>query len=243
MSISMSYLILDLVVLALLLVCVLRGWHTGLILTVCGLLASLIAFAGAAFLSNQLAQPMSTLLQPGIQAGLEAAIRQSLPSASTSSAAVDTQQLPLRTILNALEDSALYSSLAESFQDAVEKGTDQVLDSAVRSLSEFAARELSRVLVFLVAFVLISVGWLLISHGLDLVSKLPGLNQLNRGLGAGVGFLKGNLLLFIAAWVLQGRVLSREVIEQTLLLRLYCDYTPLGLWELAKSVAISSVNS
>ena len=44
--------------------------------------------------------------------------------------------------------------------------------------------------------------WTLLSHALDLVAKLPGINGLNRTLGAALGFLKGPVVLYLASWVL-----------------------------------------
>ena len=45
--------VLDLIVLGVLVLFAVLGWHKGLILSLCGLIAFFVAFAGASFVSNE----------------------------------------------------------------------------------------------------------------------------------------------------------------------------------------------
>lgn len=64
-------LILNLIVLLILGVSIMVGAHRGLVLTLCGLVATLISFLGAILIANVLTPPLSGLIQPHIQTLIE----------------------------------------------------------------------------------------------------------------------------------------------------------------------------
>ena len=66
----MSYLFFDLILAALLLVFLWRGYARGLVLTLCGLLAVFVALIGATLVSDALAQPVADAIQPVVERGL-----------------------------------------------------------------------------------------------------------------------------------------------------------------------------
>lgn len=59
-------LLLDLVILGLLLYCLIQGLRRGFILTLCSLLAVLLAFLGGWYLATHAAQPLEEKLEPVI---------------------------------------------------------------------------------------------------------------------------------------------------------------------------------
>lgn len=63
----MISIVLDLVVLGVLVLFAVLGWHKGLILSLCGLIAFFVAFAGASFVSNEFGDSVSGVIQPYIQ--------------------------------------------------------------------------------------------------------------------------------------------------------------------------------
>ena len=85
--------------------------------------------------------------------------------------------------------------------------------------------------VFLVCFVLIMIAWTLLAHALDLVTRLPGLNALNKTGGALIGLVKAVIILFIAAWLLRcsGSLIPEEAVEQTHLLKFFMTTNPMTL--------------
>ena len=128
-------------------------------------------------------------------------------------------------MLAALQDSSLYRSLTQNFQQAVEDGVETVAANAVRALAEYVAVQLTRTVLFLLCFVLILAGWFVLSHALDLAFKLPVLSTLNQWSVAAVGLVKGGVLLFIACWLFQG-LIPQEAVDQSILLRFFCTTNP-----------------
>ena len=94
---------------------------------------------------------------------------------------------PSHVVLEALRDSPLYRGFVEAFQSTVGQEVAEATSHAVRAVADYIAVQIARMVLFLLAFVAILVVWLLLSHALDLVARLPVLNGLNRWGGAAAG--------------------------------------------------------
>ena len=77
----MDYLIFDLVIAAVLLICAIHGAWRGLVLSLCGLLAAVVAFAGAGFAAKTLSPLLAGALEPRIAAAIELRLEEELPGA------------------------------------------------------------------------------------------------------------------------------------------------------------------
>ena len=233
----MSYLVFDVAVVLVLLFTAWRGYRRGFVLTLCGFLALFVALIGASVVSNALSDPVSRALQPAIERNLNSVFEgytvQQVPAQDSSQAAGSQGEeeviLPLQEALDILKDSNLYRGFVESIQGALNEGMVSAAANAVRVIADYVATQLSRMVLFFIAFVLILVLWYFISHALDLAFRLPVLSTLNHWLGAGIGLLKGALLLFILCWLFQGSFLPPEAVRETYLLRFFCLSTPLSL--------------
>ena len=227
------YILFDVVIAAILLFFVWQGYKKGFVLTLCGFLAVFVAFIGATLISNALAKPVAQAIVPMIESGihdtLEQSIQDSSPSISSQSPDVVPEDMPLSDVLEALQDAPMFQSLAEAFQEAVDEGVETVATSAAKALAEYIAIQIARTVLFVLAFAAVLVGWFLLSHALDLAFKLPVLSTLNHWTGAGVGLIKGGLILFIAAWLLKGSFIPSQAIENTFLLNFFCTSSPFSL--------------
>lgn len=234
----MSYLIFDLVIAILLVLAVFQGYRRGFVLTLCGFLAVFVAFFGATILSNALAEPVSHAITPVIENQISNSIHETLeeqgyqfeepqPGQEEETPAPE-DQFSLDQILNMMKDSALIQSFSDAIRGAVNDGVVEVTTSAAQTIASYIARELSRMVLFLISFVLVLVAWTLLSRALDLAFRLPLLSTLNHWSGAAVGLLKGGVLLFIACWLLR-ELFPAEVVEQSYLLKFFCTTNPLVL--------------
>ena len=135
-----------------------------------------------------------------------------------------------------LRDMGLYEALIDQVDRAVESGMTHIAASAAAKVAAAIAQSVAYLLIFLICFFLISIAWLLLSHALDLVARLPGLHFLNRTGGAVFGLIQGALILFVAAWILQysGSVIPEALVEQTHLLKFFLRTTPAQLLALLK---------
>lgn len=243
----MKYLFFDVMIAALLVLAVWRGYRRGLVLTLCGFLAIFVALIGASLVSSALAEPVSQAISPIIQSSIQQAVSEKLQGPADSAQGDDSvpdflqdptlQQpeeepmadAPLEEILSLLRQSPLYRGFADAIQDAVDDGLVAATADATTIIADYISAQVARMVLFAVSFVLILILWFFLSHALDLAFKLPVLSTLNRWGGAALGLGRGALLIFVACWLLKGGFLPQEAIHNTYLLRLFCTATPLAL--------------
>lgn len=220
----MKYITFDLLILLFLLFSLWRGYSRGFVLTLCGFLAIFVAFLGATFVSDFLAEPIAKTIQPLVEQGLQRVLQEY--ATQVPSAEID---LTLEQILNALWDSELFQSFVGAVDKAISDGLVDLSVGALRAVAGYMALRIAEMALFAISFLLILLVWTLLSHALDLAFHLPVLSALNHWSGALLGLMKGAVLLFIAAWLLKDSLLPPEAIRQTYLLRFFCTGDPQAL--------------
>lgn len=225
----MNYIIYDLVILAVLVVLAIWGMHRGLILSLCSLLAVLVAFLGAILVTNFLAPSVTGWVQPTLQPAVTSAIQSALPESAADA------ELPLHDLLILLDEAELPFGL-DRFLDNVQAedipilSSGSLVESLAVSLSEKLALAVTCIFLFLISFLLILILWRLIGRALDLVARLPGLHTLNKLGGFVFGAFRGAVLLFVCAWILRqlgSGLIPAEMLEQTTLLNFFMTVDPL----------------
>ena len=193
-------LLLDLVILGLLLYCLIQGLRRGFILTLCSLLAVLLAFLGGWHLGTHAAwpkaQPLEEKLEPVI---LHAMLAQEESEAADSPEQTD---LPSQSEQANPSENGLFHRFPQSLQDQLTQTTEDWKQATRAELAAAAAGLLAKSLLFLAGFFGVLILWLILCHTLNLVAKLPGLHLLNKLLGGLLGLIKGLLLLMVARWIL-----------------------------------------
>ena len=229
----MAFLIADGLVLAVLLIFACIGARRGLILSLCGLLAFVVAFLGASFAARTLSPVVADALEPKFAAAIEEQLNESIrQQAEAGEAAVlSPDDVPLEGVLDALREMGFYETLINTVDRAVESGMTAVAASAEAAVAAAIAQSAAYLILFLLGFFLILLAWRLLSRALDLVARLPGLHFLNKTGGALFGLVQGCIILFVAAWLLQffGQMLPRELVEQTVLLKFFMTTNPFSL--------------
>ena len=225
----MTAIIVDIVLVAILLFFLWRGKEKGLILSLCGLLAVLVAVVGADLISDALAPRVAQAMEPRFAAAIEETLGQELEDRlAQSDAQVDGV---LGDILSAIQGTSLYQSISDAVHQAVEQGIDEVGETLGAVIAQAIALSVARMLLFFVSFVLLLAVWFLLSHALDLAFRLPVLSTLNGLGGAALGLLKGMVLLFVAGWLLNyfGGIVPPELVEQTRVLKFFMTTNPVTL--------------
>lgn len=219
----MSGIVLDLILAALLLFFLWRGYSKGFVLTLCGLLAVFVALIGGSILADALARPVARAVVPALEGHLQDSIgsyfQYAPPAAGSSVPDTFFADLTLPQALEALQGTALFGGLAEAFAQAVDRGAESVAAGVIQALAEYAAVQLTRAVLFLVCFIAVLAAWTLLSRALDLAFHLPVLSTLNHWAGALMGLATGVLVAVIALWLL-GDFLPRQALADSVLLSL-----------------------
>ena len=186
----MNYLVFDIAILVILLLFALWGAHRGLILSLCSLVAVLVAFVGALLIANWGAPLLAPHLAPVLEGPVSSAVEAALPEDLAQSGQT------LEELLDQLSQTELpfhLNDVLEELSDelAASLSSENLVEELSASLAGRLAESVAWLGLFFIAFVLVLILWTLFSRTLDLVANLPGLHFLNRtgGFVLGAGFL------------------------------------------------------
>lgn len=215
----------DFVILAVLALFLWRGWHKGLILSLCGLVVVILSLVGANFITDTAAPPVAKAIQPKLVEVIEENLTDRFGAITCGAGDSD----PVEALQ---EMGGIYAWAAGPLKEALETSSSSAL-AYVHEVAVFAAKAISTQLahhiLFVVSFVVLFVLLTLLLHALDLVAKLPGLHFCN-GLGGGlIGLIKGVLVLLVALCVLRltsGRLFAPETVEKTYLFKFFVKINP-----------------
>lgn len=227
--------ILDVLLVAVLLFFTLRGAKKGFVLTLCSLVAVLVAIIGANILADMLTPKVAEAIQPKLETVIEESLTEALRNteftAPGGDVATSAEEVPLAGVLEVLRENELYKQFLSGIEDALNEGAAATAASAASRVAAAVAAQLARGLIFIIGFLVVLLAWTLLSHALDLVAKLPVLNSLNSGLGGVIGLVKGVVIVYIAVWALYSLTgyVTQEMMEQTYLFRFLALHSPMEL--------------
>ena len=230
-----SPIVLDILLAVILLLFAILGAKKGFVLTLCGLVAVLVALVGANIISNAAAPVVADALQPKLEQiiteQLDEALKYTEFVGVNGGVATSSEEISLAGVLEVLRENELYQSLMGSVEKAIQEGVSATAASAAAQVAAAIAAQLARGIIFAIAFFLILILWFFLSHALDLVTRLPGLNALNGTLGGALGLVKGLVIAYVAVWLLYDLLgyVSPAVAQETHLFRFLLEHGPLTL--------------
>lgn len=213
---------IDIVIAVVLILFAAAGWKNGLIRSLVGLAAMVLAVV----LSTQLARAAAPKivdrhLRPATYAAIEERAEELSREAGASSS-IEELRRNLYQILDAIPSGFIRERAQDALDDALPLGepiggaflmpleelgkdmADAVLDTLVRDVLQS--------ILCAALFVVLSVLFRLIARALRIVEKIPGVRELNELGGALAGLGKGLILVCLAVWVLrQTGVLTPEM--------------------------------
>lgn len=223
--------IIDILLAAVLVLFIWLGVKKGFVLTLCSLVAVIVALVGANLIADALAPKVAEVIQPRLEQSIQESLEEKALEVSTQ------DSLGVAEVLAALrEKGGLYEWAADSLEGAL-KSTPEISESIAHQAATAAsalAQQLARGILFSLSFLLVLIAWFFVSHALDLVSKLPVINSLNHTLGGVLGGVKGLVIVYVAAWVLcdlTGKI-PPDTARQTYLLSFLLEHSPLELLSL-----------
>lgn len=213
---------IDIVIAAVLILFAAAGWKSGLIRSLVGLTAMVLAVALSSQLSRAAAPKIvDQYLRPATYAAIEERAEE-LSREAGSSSTVEELRRNLYQILDAIPSGFIRERAQDALDEAIPLGVpiggaflmdleelgkdmaDTVLDTLVQ--------DVLRSILCAALFVVLNVLFRMAARILRIVEKLPGVRQLNELGGALAGLGKGLILVCLAVWVLrQTGVLTPEM--------------------------------
>ena len=221
---------IDIVIVVVLIAFTAAGWKHGLIRTLVGLAAMVLAVG----LSSQIASAaapeiVDRYLRPATYAAIEERA-QELAKGEEASSVEDLRQ-DLNQVLDAIPNDFIREKAQDALDGLLPQG--EPLGGALLAPLEELGRDMAdRVLDTLVQdvlrsilcaalFVILSTVFRIVARTLRIVEKLPGVRQLNELGGALAGLAKGLVLVCLALWVLcHIGVITPEMAEGSVVLGL-----------------------
>lgn len=229
MSISPSAVLVDVIAVFFLIFFALRGRKRGLIRTLTGILALVIAFWGAGILAQQTSPYLSSkYVEPWIYNAV-------LPTVSESqsvTAVPDSEAEVTETLGGAFKEIGIPRGAIQSFfNDFVINLTDS-LEHIVENASKSIGYKLTYAILFLLYFLLLYLLLRLAAKLVELLAKIPGINFVNKTLGLLLGLISGYLVVLILSFILTttGVFLTPQLVSETYVLQYLVNFSPLSLF-------------
>lgn len=221
---------IDIVIAVVLIAFTAAGWKHGLIRTLVGLAAMVLAVG----LSSQIARAaapeiVDRYLRPATYAAIEERAQELAKGEEVSS--VEDLRRDLSQVLDAIPNDFIREKAQDALDGLLPQG--EALSGALLAPLEELGRDMAdRVLDTLVQdvlrsilcaalFVILSAVFRIVARALRIVEKLPGVRQLNELGGALAGLAKGLVLVCLALWVLcHTGVITPEMAEGSVVLGL-----------------------
>ncbi len=218
MSFSLTSMIPDLVILAVLVVAVVLGAKAGLLKSLAGVIVVVCSALGASWCARAFSDPLADKLAPLLSARLTEKLE-------------DTGAVRTASAGDMLEKFGFTGRPLENLTEQVLQQVRETGRTLVESVVTTVTHSIAYAAVFLVSFLVLLLALTLLVKALQLAAELPGLKTVN-GLGGGIlGFLKGALLVFAAVWALRKLqlIVTPEMVENSLLLKFFANNSPLSL--------------
>ena len=219
--------IIDLCAVGIIILFTVRGYKRGLIKTVAGLLALVLAFYGAGFVAKQFTPAVSaSYTQQYIRKIVTNEVGQQIgqavldEEAGTPPVTQQEQAEPEQS----QSKSWMPQAISKVVDDAVAefKQTGQLaVDAGITKASD----TITYAALFVLAFIALLIILKLIIWALDLAAKMPVVKTVNKFGGVITGLIIGYVIVLLAAYVLLNftGVINHEQVSQTVLMRFMFD--------------------
>ena len=222
------YIIIDIVLFAIIAICMIIGWIKGFFDQIISLFSGIIAFFAAYFVTPLIAPFISEHL---FFTKISEKAAELIYGLENNAAELFTTSKANETFRNILERfGADYDAIQTKFADSVAQQTDKALDGIATHIAELVSYALSYALCFIIIFVLVLVALWLIKHLLKLTEKLPVIKQANKVLGLVVGGVLGIIIVWVLSVMIKlglpylnvvaPTVFTEDLFEKSIILKL-----------------------
>lgn len=225
-------LIIDIVLVLIIAVCAYRGFRSGLITSIIGVLAVVVALYGANLIATTYSSEFTGIAEPFVSGLIDTAQQKILNYDPASSK--ETPKAPLtgtdltnveKVTNSVLVELGIGDDIAADIAENVAKQEEIVSAKMSETIAKFLSEKLCFIAAFIIGFALIMIICTAIGNVLDVVFGLPGLENLNHILGGVLGAVKGVAIVLVIALMCRylGFIVGEDIMEETFLLKRLTD--------------------
>ncbi|MBQ3403956.1 MAG: CvpA family protein [Oscillospiraceae bacterium] len=218
--------VLDIILVCIIVYCAIRGWQKGFLISLCGIVAVIIAIVGGNIAAKVYCNEFVGLIDPfttGITEKLVLTVTGDVPPGEEGARfpLTNSERKDVYTVCNAaMREFGLPEDVADEIARTVAEDNDTVNEAMGVALAEQLTQRFAYLAVFTVAFVIILLVLSVVGSILDLRLELPKLRTANNISGAVLGAVKGLLIVMVIALICRYVVfvLGIDTVEKTTLL-------------------------
>ncbi len=221
----MTSILIDFLILMILGFCVWQGHRKGFILSAASILIFFLAIWGGGQIANRFTDTAADSIAPFLQWVTEDASDEAQRENNTSPEKSD-RNLAEKTF----EKLGISSKEVNGMVDSVVKQVAETGESVKTTISSVFVKTLTRVILFIFGFIIISLLLTLVAHFISMVFSLPGLKFLDKVGGLALGGLYGLLVMFAVGWMIRflGILIPADIINGTFLLKFFINANPIA---------------
>ncbi len=214
-------LIIDLALLALIILCTLKGRKRGLISGLIAVFFLIVALYASKLLADTYSGGFTSMIDPFISGIVDKNTDEAIQTGSD----IDIKEQAGAALKSVGILRSAADNLAEDIAETTREGGYVLRNAVVEKLCAVYAYVLTASVVFILLIILYKV----VANIISLDFKLPGLDNMDSVLGLVFGFIKGLVLVFAIAWLMRftGLVIKEETVGKTILLKLFMSINPL----------------
>ncbi|MEL4106636.1 CvpA family protein [Oscillospiraceae bacterium WX1] len=210
-----------------------RGYKNGFIRGIFGLLSIIAAIYGASLAASAFSSEVTGMIEPFVAGVVDKASTDVLKSgeAKTQDAVIkETDKTDVYKVSFAmLRDVGVAKSAASHLAEKVSAEITTVGRQMTDYLTSRLSDALSYVIVFALAFLLLTVIFAFVGNIINLAFSIPGVALPDQVIGLILGLAKGVLIVFALAVIVRYLgILSAETIEKTTVLKYILNVNPLS---------------
>lgn len=225
--------LVDLVLIAIILMCVWSGYKKGLVVGVSLILAIVVSVYMGDLLSDTFSHEAEPVLRPfvsGYMDGNEGVIGKTMKEISGSEIDMSVEDaleknpsLKYELAEKSFMEMGVYSKSAKAMSVEVAKLADETGSTFSNAIVDVMCSNAVYILGFALFFIITMIILTVLGNIINLSFGIPGMEKLNRIGGAASGFIAGFMFCVIAVWVLKfsGKILSEEQLSRTLITALF----------------------
>ena len=177
--------------------CVWNGHRRGMVKTIFSLFSAIVALVLTAVFAPVVSKQLQNneRLSAYVEEKVESSLSGYLDDLKESSSAAQNEMIKELPLPEVIREKLVANKNTEVYQAM-----------AVDTLEQYVVKYVTNVMInagaFVIVFLVINLALLILANVLDIISKLPVLNTLNKTLGAAGGFVQGLVILWILCIVL-----------------------------------------
>jgi uncharacterized membrane protein required for colicin V production len=230
----LTTLFIDLAILGTIVFCAWRGFKSGLIRGVFGVISLVVSLLLANVAANTYSDEAKGMLMPFVSGIIESTITEMIEDG------LEYQYLAHDHILDDVDFGAAYTVLRQIglSEAAAVSIAEQALEIDVTGgvevfLSDLIADKLSSALsyvaVFGIAFLLVAIAFAVVGNLVGIVFALPGLKLVDMIAGAALGLFKGVIIVYTIAVIIRYfGLLAQSTLERTIVLNYLVNNNPIA---------------